>query len=64
MGDFGDFNTIGRMSAVDQVIAYVRHAVATGAYRVGDRLPNEAELAKVIGVGRSSLREGMRILAA
>ena len=64
MGDFGDFNTIGRMSAVDQVIAYVRHAVATGVYRVGDRLPNEAELAKVIGGGRSSLREGMRILAA
>lgn len=53
-----------RIGAVDQVIAYVQHATQTGQYRVGDRLPNETELAKTIGVGRASLREGMRILAA
>ena len=55
---------IGRMGAVDQVISYIRAAIQSGQYVVGDKLPNEAILAETIGVGRSSLREGMRILAA
>ena len=53
-----------RMGASDQVIAYIQQGVRSGKYHVGDRLPNEADLAAMIGVGRSSLREGMRILAA
>jgi len=55
---------VKRIGAVDQVIEYIKIAVRNGEYKVGDRLPNEADLANQIGVGRSSLREGMRILAA
>ena len=38
--------------------------IQRGELKVGDRLPKEADLAKEIGVGRSSLREGMKILNA
>ena len=64
MAQWSGFAASGRMGAVDQVIAYIQHAVKSGVYTVGDKLPNEAELAAAIGVGRSSLREGMRTLAA
>ena len=63
MSGLDGFTATGRTGAVDQVIAYVRYAVKNGTYNVGDKLPNESELAATIGVGRSSLREGMRILA-
>lgn len=56
--------TIERIGAVGQVIAYIRQAIRLGEYDVGDKLPKEDELAQLIGVGRSSLREGMRILEA
>ena len=38
--------------------------IRKGELKVGDKLPKEADLAREIGVGRSSLREGMKILAA
>ena len=57
-------NTTTRLGAVDQVVAYVKGGIQSGDLKVGDKLPNEAELAAMIGVGRSSLREGMRILNA
>lgn len=64
MTQFNGPSTLERMGAVGQVVTYVKQAIQAGKYSVGDKLPNEAELAKAIGVGRSSLREGMRILAA
>lgn len=57
-------NTTTRLGAVDQVVAFVKGGIQSGDLKVGEKLPNEAELASVIGVGRSSLREGMRILNA
>ena len=57
MSGLDGFTATGRTGAVDQVIAYVRYAVKNGTYNVGDKLPNESELAATIGVGRSSLRE-------
>ena len=57
-------NTTNRLGAVDQVVAYVKGGIQSGDLKVGDKLPNEADLAAMIGVGRSSLREGMRILNA
>ena len=64
MVQFDHFASPERMGAVGLVVTYIRQAIQRGQYCVGDKLPNEAELAKTIGVGRSSLREGMRILAA
>jgi DNA-binding FadR family transcriptional regulator len=42
----------------DRVLALIRE----GKYRAGDRLPTERELAGQLGVGRTSVREGLRYL--
>jgi GntR family transcriptional regulator, transcriptional repressor for pyruvate dehydrogenase complex len=55
--------TVERRGLADQVIERLRSLVAEGIYRVGDRLPPEAELCELFGVGRSTLREAMRVLS-
>ncbi|QIN82197.1 FCD domain-containing protein [Rubrobacter tropicus] len=45
-------------AVTDSVIAWIRE----GRYRAGDRLPTERELAERLGVGRTSVREGLRFL--
>jgi GntR family transcriptional regulator, transcriptional repressor for pyruvate dehydrogenase complex len=55
---------IKRNGLANQVIERVRELVAKGTYRVGDRLPSEAELCTLFGVGRSTIREAMRVLAS
>jgi GntR family transcriptional repressor for pyruvate dehydrogenase complex len=54
---------IKRSGLADQVIERVSALVAKGTYRVGDRLPPEGELCELFGVGRSTIREAMRVLA-
>lgn len=58
------FEKVERIPASIQVVNIIKAAMQSGKLKVGDRLPNETELSKEFGVGRSSLREGMRILAA
>lgn len=53
-----------RVNATDIVVNSVKDAIHAGKLHEGDRLPKEADMAKELGVGRSSLREGMKILAA
>lgn len=53
-----------RTTAVDQVVEFIKLSIQQGRYQVGDKLPNETELSSMIGVGRSTLREAMRILTA
>jgi DNA-binding FadR family transcriptional regulator len=48
---------------VPQVERLLRELVHAGRWRVGDRLPNEVDLARELGVGRSSVREAVRLLA-
>jgi GntR family transcriptional regulator, transcriptional repressor for pyruvate dehydrogenase complex len=54
---------IKRNGLADQVIERMRTLVADGTYRIGDRLPSEPELCALFGVGRSTIREAMRVLA-
>ena len=54
----------GRISATDQVVNWVKSGIQAGRLKVGDKLPNEAEMAERLGVGRSSLREGIKVLSA
>lgn len=54
---------VSRNGLADQVVGRVRELVRDGSYAPGDRLPVEVELCKVFGVGRSTLREAMRVLA-
>lgn len=60
----GEFKKVERVSATMQVVNTIKAALQSGKLKVGDKLPSEAELSREFGVGRSSLREGMRILAA
>ena len=53
-----------RISATTQVVDAVRLAIQKGELKVGDKLPRESDMAEELGVGRSSLREGIKILNA
>ena len=53
---------IQRVNATQQVVDAFRTAIQKGTFKTGDRLPNETEIAKELGVGRSSLREALKIL--
>lgn len=48
---------------VPQLEQLLRGRIDAGEWMVGHRLPSEAELAAEIGVGRSSVREAVRLLA-
>lgn len=53
---------IERTSLPDAVADRVISQIREGRYRAGDRLPTERELAEQLGVGRTSVREGLRFL--
>ncbi len=42
-------------------MARIKDLIASGHYRPGDRLPTEQELASLFGVGRSSIREAIKV---
>lgn len=46
------------------VISRFREMIHSGELRPGDRLPTERDLAKLFGVSRPTLRDGIRTLAA
>jgi GntR family transcriptional regulator, transcriptional repressor for pyruvate dehydrogenase complex len=48
----------------DQVVSKIREMVLSGALKPGDQLPSEMVLSEDMGVSRTALREGMRILEA
>lgn len=57
-----DFNTLQSRTTVaaEQIIQLIRE----NKLQPGDRLPNEQELAALLNIGRSTLREAIRRLAA
>lgn len=48
--------------AWEAVLAHIEGALQGGTLRPGDRLPGERALAADLGVGRSSVREALRVL--
>jgi len=58
------FQAVGRPSVVGQIIDSFKEAIIRGDLRPGQRLPPEAELAHQFGVGRSAIRETMKVLEA
>src|ERR1700733_8238874 len=46
----------------EQVEHQMRSAILSGEFKVGERLPSEAELAKAFGVSRSTIREALHAL--
>ena len=47
-----------------QVVSDIRQRIESGQLKPGDRLPPERELAAQLGIGRSALREALRVLEA
>lgn len=52
---------IKKTTVVEQVMDQIKALIATGAYKPGDKIPTELELAESFGVGRSSIREAIKI---
>ena len=52
------------LGAAGQTVVYVRGLIENGDLRPGDRLAPERELVRRIGVSRTSIKEGLRMLAA
>jgi DNA-binding FadR family transcriptional regulator len=46
----------------EEIVGQLRDLILTGAYAPGDKLPPERNLAKELGVNRSSLREALKKL--
>ena len=46
----------------EEIIDQIRDLITSGRLRPGDRLPAERDLAKILGVGRSTVREAIRAL--
>lgn len=63
--DMTTINTspLKRLSLAEEVADRLRELIASGKYAVGQRLPTEPELMLQFSVGRSSIREAVKILA-
>lgn len=57
-------NRIDKVSITDQVVGELTNFIKNGNYEIGDKLPPEETLRKSLGVGRSTVREALRILQA
>jgi DNA-binding FadR family transcriptional regulator len=54
---------IQRSGLADTVAGKIKELIKSGKYNTGDRLASEPELMQQFGVGRSSIREAIRILS-
>ncbi len=53
---------VSKTSLVDEVITVIRKMLREDAWSSGTKLPSELELARQLGVGRSTVREALRVL--
>lgn len=59
-----DYMKIKKISASDQVCRVLQEQIASGKYKVGDKLPSENELADAFGVNRLTVRVAIQKLSA
>lgn len=57
-----EFKAIPRRKLVDEVLDQMQSLINSGRYKSGDKLPPEPELMKMLAVGRSTIREAVKIL--
>ncbi|TKG58796.1 FadR/GntR family transcriptional regulator [Prauserella endophytica] len=55
---------VRRLKVSDSVAAQLEQLIEQGEYQPGDKLPPERALAEQFGVGRSSMREALRLVEA
>ncbi len=51
-----------RKNLADEVAAQLQELICSGKYEIGQQLPTEPELMQQFGVGRSTIREAVRLL--
>jgi len=56
------FETIQKTKVYEEVAAQLERLILDGAFRPGDKLPPERELAEQFGISRSAVREAIRSL--
>jgi GntR family transcriptional repressor for pyruvate dehydrogenase complex len=56
--------SINRLSITDQAVQQIKSEILSGAYKIGDRIPTEKELCQQLSIGRSTVREALRMLKA
>lgn len=56
------FKTLNHPKLVDEVVNQLQQKISSGEIRPGDKLPIEPELMELFGVGRSTIREAIRVL--
>lgn len=59
-----EFEPIAPVRAYQRVVEQIEEAVFSGRIKPGDRLPSERELMVQFDVGRSTVREALRVLQA
>lgn len=57
-------STLSGTERARSTLAYLRRQITTGQWPVGSRIPIEPELAEMLDVGRSTIREAVRSLAS
>lgn len=57
-------NQVERVRVFEHAVEQIRSAIEQGELKPGDKLPTEQELCNKLGVGRSSIREAIRVLEA
>ena len=55
---------VERRRIYDSIVDQIRQLIINGAWAPGQRLPSERELTEMLSVGRTSVREALRILEA
>ncbi|MBT0720307.1 FadR family transcriptional regulator [Tatumella sp. TA1] len=58
------FAPIGQASRAEQIVTRLANAIMTGLLQAHEQLPNEAELAKMLGVSHITVREALNTLRA
>jgi len=55
------YKQVEKRSVVRDVMEQIKALVASGELKPGDKMPTEAELATMFGIGRSSVREAVKV---
>lgn len=58
------FTSIQHPSVVEQIIETFKQSLIRGQLKPGQKLPSELELSQQLGVGRSAVREAMKVMQA
>ncbi len=58
------FSPIGQSSRSDQIVQRLANAIVSGLLEANEQLPNEADLARMMGVSHITIREALNTLRA